>query len=239
MTSAEPRALGETDLAALGSLAEPSRRRLFLHVATSPDAVGRDDAAAAMGISRALAAFHLDRLVDAGLLVAEYRRLNGRTGPGAGRPAKLYRRSARDLAVSIPPRDYELAAELFATALSSLSTQQPVEVLAAAARDYGLALAGAARARAGRRAGRDRVVGAAVHVLDDAGFGPRWEAPDRLRLGNCPFASLAVRYRDLTCGMSMAMMGGVVEGLGARRVSVEHHPLPGACCAVFRQAVAP
>jgi len=239
MTSSNRRPSAEADLEALSALAEPSRRRLYLYVAASPEAVGRDEAAAAAGMSRPLAAFHLDRLVDAGLLVTEYRRLTGRTGPGAGRPAKLYSRSASDVTVSIPPRDYELAAQLFAGALSGPHDERPSEVLASAAHEYGLALAGAARARAGGRRGRQSRIGAAVHVLDAAGFGPRWEGPDRLRLGNCPFASLAARYRDLTCGMSMAMMEGVVDGLDIAGLGVEYQPLAGACCAVFRHAAAP
>src|SRR3954462_9711428 len=86
-------ARAEEELAALAPLAEPMRRRLYLHVATSAEAVGRDEAAAAVGISRALAAFHLDRLVDEGLLDTEFLRRSGRSGPGAGRPAKLYRRA--------------------------------------------------------------------------------------------------------------------------------------------------
>src|SRR5436190_4029225 len=101
----------------LAPLAEPIRRALYLHVAHSGDAVGRDAAAAALGISRALAAFHLDRLVEAGLLAAEYRRLTGRVGPGAGRPAKLYRRTHLQLDVTLPERREDVLAGLFATAL--------------------------------------------------------------------------------------------------------------------------
>src|SRR6476660_3406874 len=98
------------DLHAIASLDEPARRALYEWVASSGRAVGRDEAAAAAGVSRALAAFHLDRLVKDGLLIPEYRRLSGRTGPGAGRPAKLYRRAPREVSVTLPARRSETAA---------------------------------------------------------------------------------------------------------------------------------
>src|SRR3989440_4837595 len=106
----------DEQIAALAVLADPTRRRLYFFVASRLEGVGREEAAETVGVSRALAAFHLDRLVGDGLLVTEYRRLTGRTGPGAGRPAKLYRRSDRQLAVSLPQRNYELLARLLAPA---------------------------------------------------------------------------------------------------------------------------
>src|SRR5512140_3702495 len=102
---------------AVALLEEPTRKRLYDLVAASRAAIGRDEAAAALGISRELAAFHLDRLLEVGLLDTEFRRRGDRTGPGAGRPAKHYRRAARDIAVSLPSRSYDVAAEVMATAL--------------------------------------------------------------------------------------------------------------------------
>src|SRR3990170_8987534 len=97
---------------ALAALREPVRMRLYRYVERRLAAVGRDEAAGAVGVSRAMAAFHLDKLVDLGLLRTEFRRLSGRTGRGAGRPAKLYRRSRRDFSVTLPKRDHELLARL-------------------------------------------------------------------------------------------------------------------------------
>src|SRR5262245_29851523 len=105
-------------LETLAVLEEPLRRKLYLYVAGREEPVGRDEAARAAGVSRALAAFHLDKLVGAGLLEATFRRLSERTGPGAGRPSKLYRRAAGEFGVSLPPRRYELAAHVFAQALN-------------------------------------------------------------------------------------------------------------------------
>ena len=110
-------------ITAIGLLAEPNRQRLYDFVVQSAEPVGRDDAAAALGMSRELAAFHLDRLVEAGLLETENRRRGGRSGPGAGRPPKLYRRTGREIAVSLPPRRYDLAADLMATTLAGLDAR--------------------------------------------------------------------------------------------------------------------
>ena len=112
---------------ALASLAEPTRRRLYDLVASAGGGfVGRDEAARTLGIGRPLAAFHMDRLVEAGLVVAEFRRLSGRSGPGAGRPAKVYRRAASTVEVSLPERRYATAATIFATALAAEVAQRPV-----------------------------------------------------------------------------------------------------------------
>jgi predicted ArsR family transcriptional regulator len=139
----------EAGLADLAVLAEPVRRRVYLHVLRRADAVSRDEAAEALGIGRSLAAFHLDRLVDAGLLDTEFRRLSGKTGPGAGRPSKLYRASAREVRAVVPERRYEVAAELFAEALSAPSGGSTD--LGDVARTYGTELGAEARRRAGPR----------------------------------------------------------------------------------------
>src|SRR5580704_18357452 len=109
----------DSGIAVLGSLDDPVRHRLYQFVAARGAPVGRDEAAAAAGIGRPLAAYHLDKLVELGLLTATYQRPADRTGPGAGRPAKLYARSGREFAVTVPPREYELAARLLAVGVQS------------------------------------------------------------------------------------------------------------------------
>src|SRR5918995_2979452 len=167
-------------VAAVAALAEPTRRRLYEHVARSPQPVSRDDVAGATGVPRPRTAFHLDRLVTDGLLDVHYERRSGRTGPGAGRPAKLYRRAESSVSVSLPERRYDLAGELLAAALveAEESGERPVEVLGRRAFRRGQELA----AQAGSEAGRD----AALHVLEEHGFEPRVEAGS-IALANCPF----------------------------------------------------
>jgi predicted ArsR family transcriptional regulator len=213
-------------LAELAVLAEPMRRRLYLHVSQRPEPVSRDEAAAALGISRSLAAFHLDRLVGAGLLSTEYRRLGGRTGPGAGRPSKLYRVSERETVASVPPRRYEVAARLFADALSA---EPGTDAVGLRAHAYGLELGAEAVERAGPRARAQDRREALVSVLRDAGYVP-FDRDGEIRLRNCPFHELAQRHRQLTCGMNLALLRGMLDGAqlpsGAARLDVQ----PGLCC---------
>src|SRR3954466_9431333 len=98
-------------------LAEPTRRRIYDAVRMSRATMSRDEVAAACDISRRLAAFHLDLLADAKLLEVSYARPAGRTGPGAGRPAKRYAVADVDLEVSVPRRRYDIPARILARAL--------------------------------------------------------------------------------------------------------------------------
>lgn len=217
----------ERGLADLAILAEPVRRRLYLHLLEQVEPVSRDQAASAVGIGRPLAAFHLDRLVEAGLLDTEFRRLSGRSGPGAGRPSKLYRASDREVRATVPARRYELAAELFAEALSAPSAGP--ERLAEVATAHGRELGEEARRRAGPRAGRRRRREALQSVLRDAGYVP-FEREGELRLLNCPFHELAQRHRDLTCGMNLALVQGLLAGARLPESAARLDRQPGLCC---------
>lgn len=219
-------------IAAFSALADPTRRRLYLFAISRPEGVGRDEAAEVAGISRGLAAFHLDRLIADGLLVAEYRRLTGRTGPGAGRPAKIYVRSSLDLSVTLPPRNHELLARLFAEGMES-GAATPVEGLIAAAGELGTSLGADARRRAGSRPGRQRLLETATEVLEENGFEPRAEGRYGLTLSNCPFCPLADEYVDLVCQANFALMRGVAAGLQLKGIEAVLNPQPGRCCVTF------
>jgi predicted ArsR family transcriptional regulator len=219
---------------AVALLGEPNRQHLYELVAASREPIGRDDAATAVGISRELAAFHLDRLVEGGLLETEYRRRSGRSGPGAGRPAKLYRRAVREIAISLPPRRYDIAADLMAAALSGLRGRSGTEAVETVAREQGIAVGAGARGRAGVRPGRLRLLTALIGVLRGAGYEPRIDDGNTtVRLGNCPFDALASEHRDLTCGMNLAWAKGVLNGLGSP-ATAQLEPEPGHCCVVFQ-----
>jgi predicted ArsR family transcriptional regulator len=220
----------------IARLDDPVRRSLYDWVVARHDAVGRNEAAAVVGISRALAAFHLDRLVDDGLLTAEYRRLSGRSGPGAGRPAKLYRRAARTIAVSLPSRDYELAATVLADAVERSSQDVPPPAIRAAAHEAGRTIGAEARRSAGPRLGRRRRREAFVEVLRDRGYEPREDRPGEIVLGNCPFHALVDDHQQLVCGMNLALTSGVLDGLGIVGAEVVLDPAPGRCCVLIRDA---
>lgn len=217
----------ERQMAELAVLAEPVRRSLYLYVAGRRQEVSRDEAAEAVGTSHALAGFHLDRLAAEGLLETSYRRLSGRTGPGAGRPSKLYRRSGEQIAFSLPQRSYELAARILAAAVEEAGSAR--RVLEKTARAMGRAIGAGARARAGSRPGKQRLVASAVAALASHGYEPRLEG-GAIQLHNCPFHAIASEHRDVVCAMNLALVRGIVEGLdltGARPVL---DAKPGRCC---------
>jgi predicted ArsR family transcriptional regulator len=222
------------DLGAVSLLGDPNRRRLY-DVVVAHGEIGRDRAADEIGISRELAAFHLDRLVRGGLLETSYRRLTGRSGPGAGRPAKLYRRSSRDHSVTLPPRRYEVLAEAFAEGVAQLADDVGSEIVTRAmaepARALGRRTGVAARVDAGARAGRERVMTAIAALLTRAGYEPRMNPEaSRTDLCNCPYKALSDAHRDLTCGVNLAWAEGLVEGVAMDGLGVEFGPTPGRCC---------
>jgi predicted ArsR family transcriptional regulator len=220
------------DIEAIALLDEPTRRAVYDWVVHEHRPVGRDETAVGVGISRSLAAFHLDRLAEAGLLATDFRRLTGRTGPGAGRPAKLYRRAAREIGVSLPERRYDVAAGLLAGALEDVTDERPPAALRSAAHEMGEEVGRAARTAAGPRPSRARRRAALIETLADRGYEPV-ERDGRLRLGNCPFDALVETHRDLVCGMNLALADGILAGLGEQHASAELDRRPGLCCVAF------
>ena len=220
------------DVASIAALSEPVRRALYRYVATQDRPVSREDAAAGVGVAHHVAKFNLDRLVTDGLLDVEYRRPPGRTGPGAGRPAKLYRRTTRDIAVSLPERRYDLAGRVLA------------EAVTIAARD-GLPVSGALRTaarEAGQRiaetAGGEPVVDprqAVRHLLARYGYEPR-PTGDDIVLANCPFHTLARDYTALICGVNLDLIDSILGHLCPGRLTARLDPGPGRCCVTISEA---
>ncbi len=225
----------ESTIGRITALADPVRRALYLFVARGPGEVSRDQAARGVRVSRALAAFHLDKLVEAGLLEASYRRLNKRRGPGAGRPAKLYHRSGLQVDVSLPPRDYELAARLFASTLAASTPPATRSRLRKTAREFGASLGREARRRAEKRSGRSTLLKQLQTVLQEHGYEPFRAADGAIRLHNCPFDALARDYRPLMCAMNEALLAGVVRGLKLAECTAVLDPQPGMCCVALRK----
>ena len=215
----------------IASLDHPTTRAAY-RLLVDRGQLSRDDAAERLDIARSVAAFHLDKLVDAGLAEVRFERLTGRTGPGAGRPAKIYRRSDHEIEVSLPERRYSLAGELLAGAVERASTEGVPgdRALRDAAVTTGRALGEAARAEAGGRPGRARRRDALLHVLERNGYEPRLRHGE-IVLANCPFHMLAERHRELVCGMNLELLSGIIDGIGGGdALSARLAPEPGSCC---------
>jgi predicted ArsR family transcriptional regulator len=226
----QPTTAGDDDVAALAALQDPLRLALYEYVLGETDPVSRDQAAQAIGISRESAAFHLDRLASEGLLDIAFRRLSGKQGPGAGRPAKLYSRSAREIQVSLPPRRYDVAARLFAGALASPS---PAAALTELARTFGESL-GARALPPNTRTSAKRRLESAVNILDSYGYQPSITA-EQIALRNCPFDALAKEHRDVVCTMNTALIGGLVSGLNASDMTTVYRQQEGRCCVTINR----
>ncbi|MEV6285047.1 helix-turn-helix domain-containing protein [Kribbella sp. NPDC051770] len=205
----------QANLQAVAALDEPTRRRLYEYVAAAAAPISRDDAAGALALPRNTAAFHLDRLATEGLLTVVYERRTGRTGPGAGRPAKLYKRSENEIQISLPERQYAVAGHLLAGAITDAeeSGSTPREALGRRAHAFGSAAPGATIAEA----------------LAGQGFEPHVDGPV-IALSNCPFRALAREHGSLVCTMTLHLVEGIAAAHPEAAVSAELHPAPDHCC---------
>jgi predicted ArsR family transcriptional regulator len=213
----------EAGVTRLGLLQDPIRAALYRYVIAQDHDVGRNEAAAAVEIQRGLAAFHLDKLAEAGLLEVTFRRLSGRTGPGAGRPAKLYRRTDQEAVASVPPRAYETAAALLAETVELAGADLTLQ---AAAREMGER---AARQRHADAATDDANSETIMEALNELGYEPYLDGPV-VRMRNCPFHALSQRFPPLICGMNHALITGLLTGLDAQSCQARLDPAPRRCC---------
>lgn len=220
----------------VAALADDLRRRMYLFVRRQPRPVSREEVADALGVSRKLAAFHLDKLAGEGLLSFRYERPPGRSGPGAGRPAKVYEPSDLEVEVSIPERRYDLVGRMLVdTVCSATPADSSQELAATTARRTGEQVGqGARRAYHLGRPGPERTLAAAEAVLDEHGFEPHRHNGE-LRLRNCPFHALSRSAPGLVCRMNHAFVDGIVRGLGNDSVDVCLEPAPGRCCVILRE----
>lgn len=211
---------GLDPLAGLSTLDDPIRQRLYHYIAACDEPVARDDAAAAAGISRTLAAYHLDKLAEAGILSVSYARPAGRAGPGAGRPAKRYARTREELAVSVPPRNYCLLADLLVTAMAADDAGTVHAAIFSAAR------------RAGRAGASERGV---LTALREFGYEPAVTADGVIELRNCPFERLAREYTEAVCGLNLELIQGMLEGIGEPPQQAMLTPCERRCCVTIRR----
>ncbi len=219
------------DVEAIGALAEPNRRALYDYVVDRRDWVSREQAAAAVGLGRGIASHHLDRLADEGLLQVDFQRLNDRRGPGAGRPAKVYRRARVEIAVSVPARDYELAGRVLADAVEICGADDvPIDTaIARAARDAGTRVGIEVKRRIPSRSDATAQRSALLDELRSRGFEPEVR-DDVVVLHNCPFHQLAQTHTQLVCGMNLCLLDSVLDELGTTNLRAQLEPEDDHCC---------
>jgi predicted ArsR family transcriptional regulator len=212
----------------VSALADPVRRQLYRFVCSQSDPVSREQAAEAVGVALHQAKFHLDRLAAEGLLETDYVRLTGRTGPGAGRPAKRYRRGDAEFAVALPAREYELAGRIMADAITAAARtgELVTDTLRTAAAAHGTAIG---REAGGRASSADIAVDLAASLLSEHGYEPR-RSGEVLTLANCPFHALARTHTQLVCQMNHALVAGLAESVAGGLLQVDLEPGEHRCC---------
>ncbi|WP_020576857.1 helix-turn-helix transcriptional regulator [Actinopolymorpha alba] len=212
---------------AVATLVDPSRRAIYEYVRAQGRPVTRDDAASSLSISHNLAAFHLDKLVDAGLLRAGYE-VPPSQPRGRGRTPKVYEAAEGGVALTIPERRYDLMAEILANAVVD---DRPD------ARAAALRIARERGEQIGRLQRQDDERPGLHAVLAQLGFEPHSEpSGGRTTLRNCPFHALVGRQPALVCGLNLAFVSGLLAGLGVEGAEPVLDPRPGACCVEVRTA---
>ena len=220
---------------AVAALDEPQRARVYRIVRDAVAPITREDAAAAVGISRKLAAFHLDKLTAAGLLETAAPDPASRR-PGPGRAPKAYQPAAAEVAVSIPERRYDALGEVLAQAIvadgPASSARRAAHQLA---RDRGQGLG--ERVRAERRLGRlgpERALTVVGELLAACGYAPARAPQLQLVLRNCPFRQLSRRAPELVCGLNQEFLAGLLAGLQIHRIDAVLQPDPARCCVLVQ-----
>jgi predicted ArsR family transcriptional regulator len=205
----------------LAPLCDPVRRDLFFFISERGDWVSRNEAADALGLRRGLVAHHLDRLAADGLLQVDDRRLTGRSGPGAGRPAKLYRPTTERFSLSIPARNPAVVAQLLADSIGETTKG----AVFARARKAGATMVNATAVISD--SDRRRAI---VDALTAYGYSPR-VSDGELTLTNCPYDPLASAHRALVCGMNLSLVEGAIAAVALRGVTCSlRTPTNGECC---------
>jgi predicted ArsR family transcriptional regulator len=221
----------------LSTLADPARQSLYEAVSDADEPMSRDAAAQAVGISRTLAAYHLDLLVDAGLLGTSFARPEGARGPGAGRPAKHYYRVQEEQMISVPPRNYELLADLLASAYEHDQGGAVQSALLDAARQEGCCAGSGSMGEQScghDPADNDRSPEDLFELLRQRGYEPTIGSNGDIGMRNCPFDRLSKRHTNLVCGLNHAMLSGVLEGRGEDANRATLCPRDGHCCVIIR-----
>ncbi|WP_344680911.1 transcriptional regulator [Saccharopolyspora taberi] len=220
-------------VAAVAALDDDLRRGMYEFIRRAHRPVTRDEAAAAVGISRKLAAFHLDKLVDTGLLRARCEPVDGIRR--VGRAPKVYEPAETEIRVNIPPRHHDLLADILLDAVLTEGEQENAHQAALrTARERGAALGAEQRPRGPGRLGAERALTRSAEVLVDLGFEPERQTPTCVRLRNCPFHPLTGKSPELVCGINRAFLEGFLTGLRAHSVEAVLAPQPGECCVSLR-----
>jgi predicted ArsR family transcriptional regulator len=207
----------------LAAVGDPELREALLFARSHARPVTADELARETGLHRNVARSRLERLVEAGLLAISYERRTGRSGPGAGRPAKTYSVVPQLESIEFPADQKEPVAALLVDALVARAGDEPLREVGV---EYGLALARAARLRPAKRleTGFERVCDAVRRLGYQASLEHADEHGAVIATPTCPLRPL-VRARpeavEIDRGMWAGLASCALEGVEIGEVRCE------------------
>jgi predicted ArsR family transcriptional regulator len=192
------------------SLGDATRRGIYISIRESPEAMTTAEIAELFDIHPNVARHHLHRLVEDGYLSVTERRRSGKQGPGAGRPAKHYAATAKEVQLQFPARRYDLLAELLVRVIQRLAPADASVAALAVGREYGTELA--AEIGLPDDAGFETAALAVARAMTGMGFDTEANTDDHLLVTSfCPFGETAVNHPEIVCKLDQ----GIVTGLMA------------------------
>jgi predicted ArsR family transcriptional regulator len=214
------------------ALGDPTRRAIFIAVRESPEPMTSAAIAELFTIHPNVARHHLDKLAADGYLQVSHRRPAGRTGPGAGRPAKCYETTEKAIDVHFPSRRPDLLVELLVRLVQRLAPDDIAAVAEDVGRQYGRELA--AEVGTPEEDGYQEAVTAVAQAMSGLGFGISQDtsaATSRLLTSHCPFGAAAAGHPDVVCSLDRGIVSGLFERLSDRCEPVLHpHTDPVEAC---------
>jgi len=192
------------------SLGDPTRRAIYIAVRESADPMTTSKVAGLFGIHPNVARHHLDRLAEDGYLRVSHERKAG--GPGAGRPAKTFESTNKEVSVHFAPRRFEMLTEMLFQVLEEVSPPDVSAVAERVGRSYGKQLA--AEIGAPHDPGYDEAVQAVASAMTGLGFSvdPDVEG-QRLLTSHCPFGETATSHPEVICSLDRGIVAGLFGAL--------------------------
>ncbi len=194
-----------------GTLGDPTRRGIYVTIRESAEPMTASQIAELFEIHANVARHHLDRLVADGYLQVTRKRPSGRTGPGAGRPAKHYEPTRKNVSVQFPARRYDLLAELLLRVIERIAPDNAAAIADEIGREYGRELA--AEIGFPDESGYDTAAIAVAKALIGVGFEVEARPGEHeLVTRFCPFGESAKNHPAIVCQLDQGLVSGLLEG---------------------------
>lgn len=210
------------------ALGDPTRRAVYIAVREAAEPLTSTDVADLFDIHPNVARHHLDKLANDGYLEVDRRRQSGRSGPGAGRPAKCYSPSGKGIDLHFPSRRHDLLVELLVRIVERSGGSDAARVAEDVGREYGEELASEIGSPAD--AAYETAVTAIAKAMTGLGFEMSADpGAGRLLTSSCPFGGAAAQHPEVVCSLDRGIVSGLFAGM-SRPCEPVLHPDPHEAC---------